>query len=97
MVSESVIGIVAQQLLKRNGGGRIGAFEILVGIPAVSNLIREGKTYQLPSIIQTNASIGMISMQQSIEQLYSQSLITKEELLRVQKESDLNLDTVSGD
>lgn len=97
MASESIIGVITQRLLKRKSGGRIAAFEILVGIPAVSNLIREGKSYQLPSVIQTHGKIGMISMQQSIEKLFNQSLITKEEMLRVEKESDRLIDSLSGD
>jgi len=97
MASESIIGVITQRLLKRKAGGRVAAFEILVGIPAVSNLIREGKTYQLPSVIQTHSKIGMISMQQSIELLYQQSLITKEEMLRVEKESDKLIESISGD
>jgi twitching motility protein PilT len=97
MASESIIGVITQRLLKRKVGGRVAAFEILIGIPAVSNLIREGKTYQLPSVIQTHAKIGMISMQQSIEKLYNQSLITKDELVRVEKESDRLIESISGD
>ena len=97
MASESIIGVITQRLLKRKTGGRVAAFEILVGIPAVSNLIREGKSYQLPSVIQTHGKIGMISMQQSIEKLFNQSLITKEEMLMVEKESDRLIDNLSGD
>lgn len=97
MASESIIGVITQNLLKRQAGGRIAAFEILIGIPAVSNLIREGKTYQLPSVMQTHGKIGMILMQQSIEQLYNQALISKEELTRVEKESDRLFESMSGD
>jgi twitching motility protein PilT len=66
MLSESLKGVIAQQLLKRKGGGRVAAQEILVGTPAVGNLIREGKTYQIPSVIQTGKRDGMIQMDQSI-------------------------------
>ena len=97
MVSESIIGVITQRLLKRKTGGRVAAFEILIGIPAVSNLIREGKTFQLPSVIQTHGKIGMIGMEQSIKQLYDQSLITREEMNRVEKESDKIIDSLSGD
>jgi len=97
MASESIIGVITQNLLKRKTGGRIAAFEILVGIPAVSNLIREGKTYQLPSVMQTHGKIGMILMQQSIEQLYNQELISKEEMGRVEKESDRLIESMSSD
>jgi twitching motility protein PilT len=67
MLSESLRGVVAQQLLRRKGGsGRVAAHEILVGTPAVGNLIREGKTFQLPSVIQTGKKDGMVQMDQSI-------------------------------
>jgi len=67
MLSESLRGVVAQQLLRKKGGaGRVAAHEILVGTPAVANLIREAKTYQLPSVIQTGKREGMIQMDQSI-------------------------------
>ena len=97
MVSESIIGVISQKLLRKKTGGRIGAFEILVGIPAVANLIRDGKTFQLPSVIQTHSKIGMISMEQSILNLYDQGLISKEEMSRVEKESDRIIDKLSGD
>ncbi len=96
MASESILGVITQRLLKRKTGGRVAAFEILVGIPAVANLIREGKTYQLPSVIQTHGKIGMLSMEQSIQALYKQSLITKEEMMRVEKESDKLIESISG-
>jgi len=67
MLSESLRGVVAQQLLrKKGGGGRVAAHEILVGTPAVGNLIREAKTFQLPSVIQTGKREGMVQMDQSI-------------------------------
>ena len=96
MTSESILGVITQRLLKRKTGGRIAAFEILVGIPAVANLIREGKTYQLPSVIQTHGKIGMISMEQSIEKLYQDASITKEEMMRIEKESDRLIENISG-
>ncbi|MDQ7798035.1 MAG: type IV pilus twitching motility protein PilT [Candidatus Edwardsbacteria bacterium] len=66
MLSESLKGVVAQTLCKKIGGGRVAAMEVLLGIPAVSNLIREGKTYQLPSIIQTNRKMGMVMLNESL-------------------------------
>jgi twitching motility protein PilT len=67
MLSESLRGVVAQQLLRKKGGaGRVAAHEIMVGTAAVSNLIREGKTHQIPSIIQTGKKDGMVQMDQSI-------------------------------
>jgi len=69
MLSESLKGVVSQTLCKKIGGGRVAAMEILLGIPAVSNLIRESKTYQLPSIIQTNRKMGMVSLNESLMEL----------------------------
>ena len=88
MVSESLLGVISQRLLKRKTGGRVGAYEILLSIPAVANLIREGKTFQLPSVIQTHNKMGMKSMESALKQLYDESLITKEEYLSAEKESD---------
>lgn len=67
MLSESLRGVIAQQLLRKKGGrGRVAAQEILVGTAAVGNLIREGKTYQIPSVIQTGKKDGMVQMDQAI-------------------------------
>jgi twitching motility protein PilT len=80
MVSESLRGIVSQQLIPRaDGGGRIMAIELLVNTPAVSNSIREGKTFMLPGIMQTGKAVGMISMDDSLKNLYSAGLISREE------------------
>ncbi len=75
MASESILAVISQKLLKRKGGGRVAAFEVMLGIPSVSNLIREEKSFQLSSIIQTNTKIGMITMTQSIEQLIKNNLV----------------------
>jgi twitching motility protein PilT len=69
MLSESLRGVVAQTLLKRKGGGRVAALEILIVTPAIANLIREGKTYQIPSIMQTGRGLGMQTLSDSIMQL----------------------------
>lgn len=83
MLSESILGVVSQILLRKREGGRIAAFEIMIGSPAVANLIREGKTYQLPSILQTSGKQGMVTMEQSLVRLYSEKLIEKEDALEV--------------
>ncbi|MFN0063955.1 MAG: type IV pilus twitching motility protein PilT [Myxococcaceae bacterium] len=59
MLSESLKGVISQTLCKKIGGGRVAALEVLIGTGSVSNLIREGKTFQLPSIMQTGKSSGM--------------------------------------
>jgi twitching motility protein PilT len=66
MLSESLKGVVSQVLCKKIGGGRVAAREILLVTPAVSNLIREGKTFQIPSIMQTSKRIGMITMNDTL-------------------------------
>ncbi len=70
-LAESLKGVIAQNLFRRisKGGGRVAALEILVGTPAVANLIREGKTHQLVSVIQTSRKLGMRMLDDSIEEL----------------------------
>ena len=79
MLSESLRGVVAQQLLRRRGGGRVAAHEILVGTTAVGNLIRESKTVQIPSAIQTGKQQGMIQMDESIQLLLKAGIIDADE------------------
>ncbi|MEW6686461.1 MAG: type IV pilus twitching motility protein PilT [Candidatus Edwardsbacteria bacterium] len=79
MLSESLKGVLSQTLCKRIGGGRIAAMEVMLGIPAVANLIREGKTYQLPSIIQTNRKIGMITLNDALMELVNKKIVEPKE------------------
>lgn len=81
MLSESIVGIISQLLMKKEGGGRIAAFEILIGTSAVSNLIRENKTFQLPSILQTGSNIGMTTIEQSLLNLIKEKKISKQDAL----------------
>ncbi len=82
MVSESLRGILSQQLVPRaDGNGRVLALELLVNTPAVSNCIREGKTFMLPGVMQTGKNVGMITMDESLRQLYVKGLISKDETL----------------
>ncbi|HKU59744.1 MAG TPA: type IV pilus twitching motility protein PilT [Gemmatimonadales bacterium] len=69
MLSESLRGVIAQTLCRKIGGGRVAAREVLLSIPAVSNLIREGKTFQIPSIMQTNRKNGMITLNDALIEL----------------------------
>ncbi|MBX3111880.1 MAG: type IV pilus twitching motility protein PilT [Fimbriimonadaceae bacterium] len=81
-LSNNIIAIISQQLLPRaSGPGRIPANEIMVATPAVRNLIRENKTHQIPSIIQTSAAAGNVTMDQCLRDLYMKGLITLEEAL----------------
>ncbi|MCB9833635.1 MAG: type IV pilus twitching motility protein PilT [Planctomycetes bacterium] len=80
MLSEALRGVVAQRLLPKKGGkGRCAAIEILSVTPAVSNLVREGKTFQLDSIIQTGKKEGMISMDTALSNLVNEGLISADE------------------
>lgn len=82
MVSESLRGVLSQQLVPRaDGEGRVMALELLVNTPAVSATIRDGKTFMLPGIMQTGKNVGMITMDESLRKLYVKGLITQEEAL----------------
>ncbi|MCL4139560.1 UNVERIFIED_CONTAM: hypothetical protein GTU68_062829 [Idotea baltica] len=78
MLSESLQAVISQTLMKKIGGGRIAAHEIMVGTPAIRNLIREDKIAQMYSAIQTGAAHGMQSMDQHLQRLVSQKSITRE-------------------
>jgi twitching motility protein PilT len=83
MVSESLRGVISQRLVKRlDGQGRVPALEILVVTTAVGNLIRQRKTYQLQSIIQTGAAEGMCLLDESLRQLVARKVVAGEEALR---------------
>jgi twitching motility protein PilT len=79
MLSESLRGVIAQTLCKKIGGGRVAAREILLSIPAVSNLIREGKTFQIPSIMQTNRKSGMVTLNDALLELVDAKLVEPKE------------------
>jgi twitching motility protein PilT len=79
MLSESLRGIVAQALLPTaDGEGRVPVVEILVNVPAVANLIREGKTHQIHSVMQTGRSFGMVTFDSAVNELVRRGTITKE-------------------
>jgi twitching motility protein PilT len=69
MLSETLRGVVSQVLCRKAGGGRAAAREVLLSIPAVSNLIREGKTFQIPTVMQTNRKLGMVTMNDALLEL----------------------------
>jgi twitching motility protein PilT len=79
MLSESLRSVISQTLLKKVGGGRIAAHEIMIGTPAIRNLIREGKIAQMYSAIQTGQAVGMQTLDQNLTELMAKGLITKEE------------------
>jgi twitching motility protein PilT len=81
-LASSVIGVLCQTLvLKADGSGRIAAVEIMLGSPAVKNLIREGKTHQLPNVIRTHREMGMISLDEALVDLYLKRIIDRKALL----------------
>jgi twitching motility protein PilT len=79
MLSESLRAVISQTLLKRVGGGRVPAHEIMIGSPAIRNLIREGKIAQMYSAIQTGQSHGMQTLDQNLQTLIESGVISKEE------------------
>ena len=91
MVSESLRGIISQQLVPRaDGNGRALAIEILMNTPAIGNVIREGKTFMLPGIIQTGKKLGMKLMDDSIAELFQAGIISVEEAVyRAEQEADM--------
>ncbi len=78
MLSESLQAVIAQTLLKKNGGGRVAAHEIMVGTPAIRNLIREDKVAQMYSAIQTGLGIGMQTLDQCLKDMLSKGLISRQ-------------------
>lgn len=78
MLSESLQAVVSQALLKKNGGGRVAVHEIMIGTPAIRNLIREDKVAQMYSAIQTGSSYGMKTLDQSLKDLVQKGVITKD-------------------
>jgi twitching motility protein PilT len=79
MLSESLKGVISQMLCKKIGGGRVAAREILLTTPAISNLIREGKTFQIPSIIQTSKKLGMLTLNDALLELVEKKVIDPDE------------------
>ncbi|HET7569534.1 MAG TPA: type IV pilus twitching motility protein PilT [Gammaproteobacteria bacterium] len=79
MLSESLRAVISQTLLKKVGGGRIAAHEIMIGTPAIRNLIREGKIAQMYSAIQTGQASGMQTLDQNLKELLTRKLIEPEQ------------------
>ncbi|MGB5260342.1 MAG: type IV pilus twitching motility protein PilT [Gammaproteobacteria bacterium] len=79
MLSESLRAVIAQTLLKKVGGGRIAAWEIMIGTPAIRNLIREDKVAQMYSAIQTGNAVGMTTLDQYLTDILQKGLITRQD------------------
>ncbi|WP_018232721.1 type IV pilus twitching motility protein PilT [Thioalkalivibrio thiocyanodenitrificans] len=82
MLSESLRAVISQTLLKRIGGGRVAAHEIMLGTPAIRNLIRENKIAQMYSAIQTSHGVGMQTLDSSLKELLARGIIGKEDARR---------------
>ncbi|NUM25861.1 MAG: PilT/PilU family type 4a pilus ATPase [Candidatus Buchananbacteria bacterium] len=77
-VSMTLNAIISQQLIPKEGGGRVATREVLLNIPSISNLIRENKIAQIRTVLQTSAEEGMITMDQDLINLFNEGLISKE-------------------
>jgi twitching motility protein PilT len=79
MLAESLKGVISQTLCKKIGGGRVAAREVLLSIPAVTNLVREGKTFQIPTVMQTSKRLGMVTLNDALLDLVDANLIEASE------------------
>ena len=79
MLSESLRAVISQTLLKKKGGGRVAAHEIMIGTPAIRNLIRENKIAQMYSAIQTGQQFGMQTLDQNLKQLVEKGVVDRNE------------------
>src|SRR5260370_28570197 len=81
MRSESLKAVIAQTLCKKSGGGRAAAQEVLIVNSAVSNLIREGKTFQIASIMQTQRGAGMVTFNDALFDLVKRKVVSPKDAL----------------
>ncbi|OPZ72125.1 MAG: Twitching mobility protein [Firmicutes bacterium ADurb.Bin456] len=97
LLANTLQGIIAQQLIPRSDQpGRVVAMEILVATPAIRNLIREGKTFQILTHLQTGARYGMQTLDMSLRQLYLKGLISREEVLHRARDPENLLKILEG-
>ena len=89
MLSESLRAVISQSLLKKNGGGRVAAHEIMIGTPAIRNLIRENKIAQMYSAIQTGQQFGMQTLDQCLQQMVQKGQVSKVEARLKAQNKDL--------
>ena len=81
LLGNTLEAVVAQQLLPKMGGGRCAALEIMLGTPAIKNLIREGKTHQMYSIIEMSGGHGMVTMDKSLADLYRSGIVSLDDCM----------------
>jgi twitching motility protein PilT len=79
MLADGLKGVISQMLCKKIGGGRVPAMEIMIASPSISSLIREGKTFQIPSIMQSGKKLGMCMMNDSFLDLVKRNLVKAED------------------
>ena len=89
MLSESLRAVITQALLKKNGGGRVAVHEIMIGTPAIRNLIRENKVAQMYSAIQTGQQFGMQTLDQSLQTLVKKDIVSRQAARAVAQNKDL--------
>jgi twitching motility protein PilT len=89
MLSESLQAVIAQTLLKKNGGGRVAAHEIMIGTPAIRNLIREDKVAQMYSAIQTGLNVGMQTLDQCLKDLVAKGIVSRQAAREKAQNKDL--------
>jgi len=89
MLSESLRAVISQSLLKKVGGGRIAAHEIMVGIPAIRNLIREDKVAQMYSAIQTGSQHGMQTLDQCLQDMVKRGIVTRQQAISYAKNKEI--------
>lgn len=92
MLSESLKAVISQTLLKKNGGGRVAAHEIMIGTPAIRNLIRENKIAQMYSAIQTGQQFGMQTLDQNLNELVRKNVVSRQEAMS----KAANKDSITG-
>lgn len=81
LLGNTIEAVVSQQLLPKIGGGRVAALEIMLGVPAIRNMIREGKTHQMYSTIETSQNVGMVTMDRSLADHYRNGMVSYEDCL----------------
>ena len=96
MLADSLIGVVSQVLCKKKGGGRIAAYEVLIVTPSVANLIRENKTFQIPSLMQTGKGLGMQLMNDALLNLVERGIVDVEDALARSVDPDDLKKTLKG-
>lgn len=88
MLAGVIEGVMCQRLLPRVRGGRVAAIEILVGTDAIRNMIREGKTHQIPAFMDAGSKYGMQTMDKALVELYRRNQVTKDVALQNAKKLD---------